>query len=105
VLSGLGLDPIVIVVNNSGYTIERAIGDAAAFSNDIPAWNWQLIPAALGTGATVSSAAPVGQLAAALAGTAAGSGRIRFIEVLLDRDDVPAMPGGLARALAERAAG
>jgi alpha-keto-acid decarboxylase len=100
-----GLDPIVIVVNNSGYTIERAIGDPAAFYNDIPAWNWQLIPAALGTGATVSSAATVGQLDAALASTAADSGRIRFIEALLDRDDVPAMLGGLARALAERAAG
>jgi indolepyruvate decarboxylase len=100
-----GLDPIVIVVNNSGYTIERAIGDATAFYNDIPAWNWQLIPAALGTGATVSSAATVGQLDAALASTAADSGRIRFIKVLLDRDDVPAMLGSLARALAERAAG
>jgi TPP-dependent 2-oxoacid decarboxylase len=100
-----GLDPIVIVVNNSGYTVERAIAGATASYNDIPAWSWQLVPAALGTGATVSSAATVGQLDAALTSAAADCCRMRFIEVLLDRDDVPAMLGDIARALAGRAAG
>jgi alpha-keto-acid decarboxylase len=97
-----GLDPIVVVVSNSGYTIERAIGGRTASYNDIHPWNWQLIPAALGTGATVSSAATVARLDAALDRAAADGGRLRFIEVLLDRDDVPAMLAGAARALAER---
>ena len=97
-----GLDPIIVVVNNSGYTIERAIGARTASYNDIPPWNWQLIPAALGTGATVSSAATVAQLDAALERAVADDGRMRFIEVLLDRDDVPAMLARAARALAVR---
>jgi len=97
-----GLDPIIVVVNNSGYTVERAIGGRTASYNDIQPWNWQLIPAALGTGATVASAATVAQLDAALERAVADDGRMRFIEVLLDRDDVPAMLARAARALAAR---
>lgn len=95
-----GLDPIIIVVNNDGYTVERAINGPNARYNDVHSWNWQLIPAAFGTGGTVASAATVAQLDAALARAAADEGRMRFIEVLLDRDDLPAMLAGIVSALA-----
>jgi TPP-dependent 2-oxoacid decarboxylase len=86
-----GLDPIVIVVNNDGYTMERAINGPNARYNDIHPWNWQLIPAAFGTDGTYSRAANVAQLDAALAQAATDGGRMRFIEVLLERFDIPAM--------------
>ncbi|GME35028.1 putative benzoate 4-monooxygenase cytochrome p450 [Neofusicoccum parvum] len=40
----LGLDNILILVlNNNGYTIERAIHGPTKGYNDIAAWNWQLM--------------------------------------------------------------
>ncbi|MCL2893950.1 alpha-keto acid decarboxylase family protein [Brenneria tiliae] len=38
----------IFVLNNQGYTIERAIHGPQQRYNDIAAWNWTLLPAALG---------------------------------------------------------
>lgn len=44
-----GLKPIVLVVNNHGYTIERVIGQPDNFIyNDIPDWNYTDVPRAFG---------------------------------------------------------
>src|SRR6202042_2956041 len=43
-----GLSPVIVVVNNDGYTIERAIHGETAYYNDIVAWRWADIPTALG---------------------------------------------------------
>ena len=43
-----GLAPIVIVLNNRGYTTERAIKDGPY--NDILEWNYDALPQLLGTG-------------------------------------------------------
>ncbi|GAA5898576.1 alpha-keto acid decarboxylase family protein [Sporobolomyces salmoneus] len=36
-----GLKPILVILNNDGYTIERLIHGKEASYNDISAWNWQ----------------------------------------------------------------
>ncbi|GAA6020346.1 hypothetical protein JCM11491_000321 [Sporobolomyces phaffii] len=36
-----GLKPILVVLNNDGYTIERLIHGKTAGYNDISSWNWQ----------------------------------------------------------------
>ena len=43
-----GLSPVVVVVNNDGYTVERIIHGRDEPYNDIVSWNWVDIPTALG---------------------------------------------------------
>lgn len=42
------LTPIIFIINNDGYTVERAIHGEQESYNDIPAWNFQLIAEAFG---------------------------------------------------------
>ena len=39
---------VIVVVNNNGYTVERAIHGAEMNYNDIAPWRWTLLPYALG---------------------------------------------------------
>ena len=43
-----GLSPVIVVVNNDGYTVERMIHGKTAPYNDIVSWSWTDIPTALG---------------------------------------------------------
>lgn len=43
-----GVNGVVIVVNNDGYAVERSIHGEDAEYNDITAWDWRMIPQALG---------------------------------------------------------
>ena len=40
-----GASPVVIVLNNDGYAVERAIHDPSAPYHDIPRWDWTSLPA------------------------------------------------------------
>lgn len=44
------LSPVVLVVDNDGYTIERAIHGAEELYNDIAYWDWTAAPAVFGSG-------------------------------------------------------
>ena len=103
-LLGQGLAPIVIVINNHGYAIERGIRHPSAGYHEIPAWDWTALPA---TVAPASS--PVAlrvetshELAWALntAHYHAGAGRPVVIEAVLDASDAPLLLQELTRALA-----
>ena len=52
ILLGQGLAPVIIVLNNGGYTVERAIGQPDAGYHQIPAWDWTALPAAVGPAAS-----------------------------------------------------
>ena len=44
-----GLKPVIFVVNNEGYMVERALEEKADWVyNDLAPWNYQVLPAALG---------------------------------------------------------
>jgi indolepyruvate decarboxylase len=93
-----GLNPIVILLNNAGYTIERALQSPDAGYNDIAAWPWaQLVTGLTGGRASVFAATDLAGLRDALE-TAGASTEMAFLEVAVPRDDVPP----LLRALAER---
>ncbi len=103
-LLGQGLAPIVVVLSNGGYTIDRAIHRASAGYHEIPAWDWTALP---GTVAPASS--PVAlraetshELAWALdaARYHAGAGRPVLIEAVLGAEDAPLLLQELTRALA-----
>lgn len=79
-----GLNPVIFVMNNDGYTIERLILDGPF--NDLQRWNYAAIPAVFGGGwgRTVETE---GDLEEALAEAARRSGEPALIEVRLDRTD------------------
>ncbi|SCX20995.1 alpha-keto acid decarboxylase family protein [Mycolicibacterium fluoranthenivorans] len=101
VMAREGIAPVIIVVNNDGYTVERAIHGPQAYYNDIVGWRWQELPTALGVpDALAVRAHTVGELEAALAAAAQHRDRMAVIEVVVDRDDVPPLLAELARAAA-----
>lgn len=101
VMAREGIAPVIIVVNNDGYTVERAIHGPEAYYNDIVEWRWQQLPAALGVAdALVVCAHTVGELDAALTAAAADPHRMAVIEVVLGRGDVPPLLAELARSAA-----
>ena len=46
-------NPIIVLVDNDGYTVERVIRGERASYNDIAAWSWADLPHALGAGDTL----------------------------------------------------
>ncbi|MEE6164581.1 MULTISPECIES: alpha-keto acid decarboxylase family protein [unclassified Mycolicibacterium] len=97
-----GLAPVVVVVNNDGYTVERAIHGVTAEYNDITAWRWSDLPAALGVAdALTFRVSTCGELDDALTAAAATGDRMVFIEAVLARMDIPPLLTELAQSASE----
>ncbi len=95
-----GLSPVVVVVDNAGYTVERAIHGADQPYNDIAEWDWTAAPALFAPG-RVSVARRVttaGELDQALRAAAASPGELALIQAVVPRMDVPELLDTLARA-------
>lgn len=90
VFSREGLSPVIVVVNNDGYTIERMIHGQSAPYNDIVRWNWPEIPNALGVkNHLVFRAHTYGELDDACAAAAEYQDRMVLIEAIVPRLDIP----------------
>lgn len=97
-----GLSPVVVVVNNDGYTVERAIHGVTAEYNDITGWRWTELPAALGVSdALTFRVSTYGELDDALTTAAATPDRMVFVEVMLGRMDIPPLLTELAQSAAD----
>lgn len=81
----LGLKPIIFVLNNSGYLIERLLcKDPAIAYNDIAPWRYAALPNALGCdGWFTARVTTCGEMDKALA-TASQSDAAAYIEVVTD---------------------
>ena len=91
-----GLKPIIFVLNNDGYMVERALeADPNWVYNDLAPWNYHALPAALGCqGWFTAKVSTLGELDAALARASTAESAC-YIEVVGGRTDYPA---GLAAA-------
>jgi indolepyruvate decarboxylase len=91
-----GLKPVIFVLNNAAYMVERALeANPDWVDNDLAPWNYHALPAALGCrGWFTAKVATLGELDAALA-RAATAESASYIEVVGGRMDFPA---GLAMA-------
>jgi indolepyruvate decarboxylase len=91
-----GLKPVIFVLNNGGYMIERALeANPDWVYNDLAPWNYHALPAALGCrGWFTAKVATLGELDAALARSSTGE-TASYIEVVGGKMDLPA---GLAMA-------
>lgn len=85
-----GLSPVIVVVNNDGYTVERAIHGETAPYNDIVGWRWTEVPATLGVADHLAFRAQnYGELDDALTAAAEQQDRMVFVEVVLPRLEIP----------------
>lgn len=82
--------PIIFLLNNSGYTIERFILGARAAYNDVAGWKYRDLPAVLAPEAKAFTASvhTEGELEEALA-KAVASDALSLIELHLDAMDAP----------------
>jgi indolepyruvate decarboxylase len=98
-----GIKPIIVVIDNDGYTVERAIHGPEEPYNDIPRWDWSLLPRALGFGARslTLEAHSAASLETALA-TAASADCLVLLQARLPKHDLPALLAVVAQAVAER---
>ncbi|EDS5548036.1 indolepyruvate decarboxylase, partial [Salmonella enterica subsp. enterica serovar Paratyphi A] len=94
-----GQAPVILLLNNGGYTVERAIHGAAQRYNDIASWNWTQIPPALNAAQQVECwrVAQAIQLAEVLERLARPQ-RLSFIEVMLPKADLPELLRTVTRA-------
>ncbi len=99
VFSREGLSPVIVVVNNDGYTVERAIHGKTARYNDIVRWNWSEIPGALGVSEHMTFRAQTyGELDDALTAAADHQDRMVLIEAVVPRLDIPDLLTDLTRS-------
>lgn len=86
------LNPVIILINNSGYTVERAIHGEKQPYNDIPYSDWQIMPKAFGANedncAIVKATTPA-ELKSALELASNTQDKMVFIEVVTEVMDIP----------------
>jgi indolepyruvate decarboxylase len=95
----MGLDPIVIVLNNHGYLTERFILEGKF--NDVQEWQFHKLPALFdsGEGFLVRTE---GQLDDALTKALANKGKFSILNVMLDKMDSSPALRRLGESLANR---
>ncbi len=94
-----GVPAIVVVVDNDGYTVERAIHGADAAYNDIARWDWVGLSRALGAASAVRVVTS-GELRNALDAARRTDKGVSVIVADVPRDDVPPLLDAIARAAA-----
>ncbi|KAA8969998.1 alpha-keto acid decarboxylase family protein [Mycobacterium sp.] len=98
VISREGLTPVVVVVNNNGYTIERAIHGKTAPYNDIVRWDWSGILGALGvTNHLTFRAQTYGELHDAFTAAARHQEAMVLVEAVVPPLDIPRLLTDLVR--------
>ena len=101
-----GQSPVILLLNNDGYTVERAIHGANQRYNDIAAWNWTQVPQAFRRECQaecwrVEQAVQLEEVLARLSHPQ----RLSFIEVVLPKADLPELLRTVTRALETRNGG
>ena len=100
-----GLPPVIFVINNEGYTVERAIHGETQRYNDIAQWNWTQFPAAFGGNTVFSARADSPQALKAAIEQASAKRRMAWIEVMLPKMDIPELLDSVTKSLAKRNSG
>ncbi|WHS50467.1 alpha-keto acid decarboxylase family protein [Rothia sp. SD9660Na] len=87
-----GVNPVVFLINNDGYTIERSIHGVEAEYNDITAYDWSKIPAAFGgtdSNTVTLRAATVREFDEACRVAKENRDKLVFVEVVTAPMDMP----------------
>ncbi|WYJ85128.1 hypothetical protein A5866_000186 [Enterococcus sp. 12C11_DIV0727] len=99
------LAPIVFVINNNGYTVEREIHGATEQYNDIPMWDYQKLPFVFGgteqTVATYKVSTEI-ELDEVMKTARNDTERMQWIEVVMDQEDAPELLKKLGKIFAKQ---
>ena len=96
------INPVIVLINNDGYTVERAIHGDNQYYNDIPKCDWQLMPKAFGAtddNSLLLKAETAGELKMALKQAAAAKDKLVMLEVITDKHDIPPLLADICAAL------
>ena len=96
------INPVIVLINNNGYTVERAIHGENQYYNDIPKCDWHLMPKAFGAtddNSLLLKAETAGELKAALKQAAATKDKLVMLEVIADKHDIPPLLADICAAL------
>ncbi|MCS2157095.1 thiamine pyrophosphate-binding protein [Scandinavium sp. H11S7] len=98
-----GQKPLILLLNNEGYTVERAIHGPEQRYNDIALWNWTQIPQALSLNCQAQSwrVTETVQLREVLE-LSSRRQRLTFVEVVLPKLDIPELLRAVTQALEAR---
>ncbi|MBB1201757.1 indolepyruvate decarboxylase [Enterobacteriaceae bacterium 89] len=98
-----GQKPLILLLNNEGYTVERAIHGPEQRYNDISLWNWTQLPQALSLECEAQSwrVSETVQLHEVLE-LASRRQRLTFVEVMLPKLEVPQLLRAVTQALEAR---
>lgn len=98
-----GQRPLILLLNNEGYTVERAIHGPEERYNDISLWNWAQLPQALNLDCQAQCwrVTQSVQLDEVLA-QASRSERLTLVEVMLPKQDIPVLLRAITHALETR---
>lgn len=101
-----GQQPIIFLINNDGYTVERAIHGAEQRYNDIAQWNWTALPQALSQHCAAQSwrVSETVQLDAVMEQLMRNR-RLSLVEVVMDKQDLPPLLRKVTAALHQRNSG
>ena len=96
------INPVIVLINNDGYTVERAIHGENQYYNDIPKCDWQIMPKAFGAteaNSVLLKAETAGELKSAFDKAAATTDKLIMIEVIADKHDIPPLLADISAAL------
>jgi indolepyruvate decarboxylase len=100
------INPVIVLINNDGYTVERAIHGENQYYNDIPKCDWQLMPKAFGAtddNSLLLKAETAGELKEALKQAAAAKDKLVMLEVIAGKHDIPPLLADISAALKPKA--
>lgn len=101
-----GQQPIIFLLNNDGYTVERAIHGAEQRYNDIAPWNWTALPHAMSVQCQAQSwrVSETVQLTAVMEQLMLNR-RLTLVEVVMEKQDLPPLLRKVTAALHQRNSG
>lgn len=98
-----GIKPIIFVINNDGYTVERLIHGMEEPYNDIKMWNYKQLPETFGAKdeVVVHDAKTSNELKAVMDKIKADKNHLHFVEIHMAVQDAPKKLIDISKAFAE----
>ena len=97
------LKPIIFVINNDGYTVERMIHGEDEPYNDIHMWDYKALPQAFGgTDVAIHEVTTPQELKRTFNAIIANSDQMHFVEVKMHRDDAPEKLRSISKMFAQQ---
>ena len=95
-------NPIIFLINNDGYTVERVIHGSLMPYNDIQMWKYSELPQVFGENTWSCKVTTETQLKSAINQLGKHSDKLRFIEVVMDKNNSPQILEEIGRDCAKQ---